>query len=203
MNVLRWLPLVFLVMVGVLGVVMPKFRPGIPVPKPLRPVLMLELPASNDELDGLLKTTDAPTSAAANTRCDYWFITAYTLLFLSLALFHAWPLRTALFIVAAATASLDLWENAVIWRFIGGARNHADILFPAYAKWFCFFAALALVALLFRSGWWWIVAIVALLPALAGMAGVLLRSRLVIVLATDVAVVALAVATVATVIRDR
>ena len=194
---LRFAPLGCLALLAIVLTRMPKFTPADPPNPPTKPVLALELPSPGD-VAGLLRTEAARTSAAANTRWDYWFIAAYTLLFLSFAFAQSGALRTATIVVALATAALDCWEDSFIFKFIDDpSRPASDIWLAAQGKWFCFFLALILIAAVFaRAGkWWWIPAILLAAPGLIGAIGALLRQRVVIDRITGPAIVALLLAT--------
>ncbi|MBV8520264.1 MAG: hypothetical protein JO197_22930 [Acidobacteria bacterium] len=186
-----WAPVACVALLAIAFACMSKFVPAPTPHPPKKPVLALEVPASDAEVAALLATKDAQASALANTRWDYWFIAAYTLLFLAMA----WQqrdlgLRIAAMVLALAAAAFDVWEDLIIERFIR-APDHAhasEVWFPAQAKWFCIFAGVALTALLFaRLGrWWWIAfAIVLIVPALVGAAAAIARIRPLLELTID------------------
>jgi hypothetical protein len=186
----RWVPIFFLIVAGFVGSRIPPFVPAT-APNPdteTKPGLALQLPGEG-EVPRLLGEHAKPsvaeqarTTAAANTKADYWFIAAYTLLFLSIALLQPRPMwRVGMIAVVLATAAFDLRENSVIERFIADpahAVSH-DVWLPSQGKWFFFFITALFIAALFIRGakGWWVVAALLALPALAGVAAALTRNR--------------------------
>lgn len=176
---------------------MPKFIPASQPDPPTKPVLALEFPADG-EVRRLLASKDAIETATANTNWDSWFIAGYTLLFISFALSHAWPLRLVMIGFALATAAFDLWENEIIGRFIAKPENavDADVWLPAKLKWFCFFLGVVFVATLFaRLGrWWWLAVILIAAPGVIGMVASIAGRRVLIGPVTGAAILAILVA---------
>jgi len=196
-NVFRFAPAALLVPLVIVVVLTPKFTPAAPPNPSTKPVLALELPRPG-EVARLLGSQSAKDSAAANTRWDYGFIAAYTLLFLSFALAGTPAMRVAIGVVALATAAFDYWEDAIIMKFIGNPELPAsDIWFAGQGKWFCFFLSVTLIALLFaRAGkWWWVVAALLAVPGVIGAVAALMRHRLIIDCITLPAIGALILAT--------
>ena len=189
------LPLLLLMAVILAVVVMPRFNAAVTIRRPEKAILMLELPKDDAELRGLLASPVAVESARANTKWDFGFIAIYTALFLSLGISMPPAPRMAMFIVAIATAAFDVWEDAVILRFLrdpaGGVAS--EIRFAACAKWFCFFVAVALVAMLFQHWLKWALVVIGAAGAVASLVGY----RIGISVASDLAVLALAVAVIA------
>jgi hypothetical protein len=195
---MRWLPVASLALLVLVVLRMKPFVPGPEWPREKKPVLALELPYDDGEVRQLLGSCKATMTALQNTRWDYWFIAAYTLLFLSIAPLHQGAWRMGMVLVAVAAAAFDVWEDAVIMKFIAhpDLAVARDVWFPARAKWLCFFAAVMLVAPLFaRAGrWWWIAAGLLAACGLAGAVASLVCDRKVIGAVTDPAVAVLAVA---------
>lgn len=189
-------------MLVVLLVVIARTKTFIPQPGwqgDTRPMLALELPQDDEEVGRLLGSVRDParTSARASIRWDYEFIAAYTLLFVAFALVHRRGWRVLLILAAAATAALDVWENAIILRFVDRPEVAvaAEVRSVAQAKWLCFFVALALVAPLFAraAGGWWAMVVVLILGGLAGIAATLFgRHELGVVAVADSIALALA-----------
>jgi hypothetical protein len=211
-TVSRWAPVFFLIVAAVAASRIPPFDPATRPNPPTKPGLALQLPEEGEvprllgvyakpsvaeqarmtaverarapEADCIraLMAADARTTAAANTKADYWFIAAYTLLFLSIALLHQRPiLRVGMIAVALATAGFDLWENSVIEKFIRDPAHAVsrDVWLPSQGKWFFFFITiLFIVALNIRANEWRSTAAVLALAALVGIVAALTRNRL-------------------------
>ena len=194
---IRWLPTVCLGLLIVIVLFTKPFKPGVQPDPPTKPVLALELPGDG-EVQKLLSTTEARTTATANTEWDYWFIGGYALLFLSVALLYRVPLRIFLMAVAVGTAAFDVWEDAIIMRFIANPDTAVarSIWLPARGKWLCFFIAVALIAPLFvrAAKWWWVMASLLTVCGLIGAAGALLGKRVMIDRITGPTIVALSAA---------
>jgi hypothetical protein len=166
-------------LVIVLGVAMfgKKFVPQPGWKGDTRPMFALELPKDDAEVQALLgydASNPARDSARESIRSDYALIVAYTLLFIAFALVHRPGWRVLLILAAAATAALDVWENAIILRFVDdpAVAVAAEVRSVAQAKWLCFFVAVALIAPLFAraAGGWWTMTILLILGGLAGIA---------------------------------
>jgi hypothetical protein len=191
---MRYLPLAFLVGTIVAVVLMPSFKvAGIRWPE--KSILTLEIPKDDAELRGLLRSGDAVNRVRANTKWDYAFIVVYTLLFISLAIQMPPMPRAMTIVVAVATAALDVWEDRVIERFLMDPEHAvaAEIWLPARAKWFGFFVAVGLVAVLFQQWPKWALVLIGVAGAVASLLGY----RIGISVATDLAILALAVAVIA------
>ena len=173
----RFFPLGMLVIVLIVLMFAKKFVPPEGWKGDTRPTLALELPQDEAEVQQLLGSEQARDTARASTRWDYAFIAAYTLLFVAFALAHTRGWRVLLILAAAATAAFDVWENAIILRFVDRPELAvaAEVRSAAQAKWLCFFVAVALVAPLFArsAGAWWAMTIALILAGLGGIAATL------------------------------
>lgn len=191
----RWFPLAMLVVVLIVFASVKKFVPA-GWEGDTKPMLALELPHDDAEVQRLL-SGDGKFTARASIHWDYKFIAAYTLLFVAFALAHSRGWRVLLILAALATAALDVWENAIILRFIDRPEIAvaAEVRSVAQAKWLCFFVALMLVAPLFAraAGGWWTMVLLLILGGLAGIAATLVgRHELGVVSVVDSIALALA-----------
>lgn len=159
----RWIAVLALCQLAVTGVLIapPVFTNNVTIPRDLgTPILALELARNVDEVDAILGDKPSPDriTMQMKTWVDFAFIACYGSLFCALS----WMLRRrrkAIGAVAlafsAAAPVFDIVENVNILAVCGTrlsqlSQSTIDAMrYASYAKWFCAFAAMALLTLVY------------------------------------------------------